>query len=160
MPAKRVINEKWMLLITVGINIVLSCGKEYAKLALEFIRKPRRVNLDLLQVKKSEMIGKTKKCCMYWSPLYPGKTLLKSKGGSIMFSDIQNYLTWLKLQECKRFSWFSSTQMICTLNSSVHQKLLLEKWHVIISNQGKSYAHWSKNGWYGARMGESKTLKT
>jgi hypothetical protein len=36
--------------------------------------------------------------------------------------------------------------MICILNSSVHQKSLLEleKWHVIISNQGKPFAHWSK----------------
>jgi hypothetical protein len=32
-PAIRVINEKQMLLITVGINVMLSCGKEYVKLA-------------------------------------------------------------------------------------------------------------------------------
>ncbi len=32
-PEIRVINEKRMLLITVGINIMLSCGKEYVKLA-------------------------------------------------------------------------------------------------------------------------------
>ncbi len=36
--AIEVINEKWMLLITVGINILLSCGKEYVKLAWEIIR--------------------------------------------------------------------------------------------------------------------------
>ncbi len=36
--------------------------------------------------------------------------------------------------------------MICILNSSVHQKLLMEKWHVIISNQGKLYVHWSEMG--------------
>ncbi len=57
-PAIRVLNEKRMLLITVGINIILSCGKEYVKLAWEFIRKPGRENLDFLQVKKSEMTGK------------------------------------------------------------------------------------------------------
>ncbi len=34
--------------------------------------------------------------------------------------------------------------MIRILNSSVHQKLLLEKWHLIISNQGKPFAHWSE----------------
>ncbi len=39
-PARRVINEKGMLLITVGINILLSCGKEYVKLAWEFICTP------------------------------------------------------------------------------------------------------------------------
>ncbi len=61
----RVINEKRMLLITVGINIMLSCGKEYVKLVWEFIYKPGRENLDFLQVKKSEMTGKTKKKCMY-----------------------------------------------------------------------------------------------
>ncbi len=58
--AIRVINEKQMLLITEGINIMLSCGKEYVKSAWEFICKPGRENLDFLQVKKSEMTGKTK----------------------------------------------------------------------------------------------------
>ena len=43
-PAIRVTNEKRMLLIMVGINIILSCGKEYVKLALEFICKPGREN--------------------------------------------------------------------------------------------------------------------
>ena len=36
-PAIRVINEKQMLLILVGINIMLSGGKEYVKLAWEVI---------------------------------------------------------------------------------------------------------------------------
>ncbi len=58
--AIRVINEKQLLQIMVGINIILSCGKEYVKLAWEYIRKPGRENLDFLQVKKSEMTGKTK----------------------------------------------------------------------------------------------------
>ncbi len=58
--AIRVINEKRMFLIMVGINIMLSCGKEYEKLAWEFICKPGRENLDFLQVKKSEMTRKTK----------------------------------------------------------------------------------------------------
>ena len=58
-PAIRVINEKQML-IPVGINIMLSCGKEYVKLAWEFICKPGRENLDFLQVKKSEMTRRTK----------------------------------------------------------------------------------------------------
>ncbi len=60
LPAIRVINEKRMFLITVGINIMLSCRKEYVKLAWEFICKTGRENLDLLQVKKSETTGKTK----------------------------------------------------------------------------------------------------
>ena len=34
--------------------------------------------------------------------------------------------------------------MICILNSSVHQKSLPEKWHVIIPNQDKTFAHWSE----------------
>jgi hypothetical protein len=58
--AIRVINEKQMLLIMLEINIMLSCGKEYVKLAWEFICKPGRENLDFLQVKKSETTGKTK----------------------------------------------------------------------------------------------------
>ncbi len=64
-PAIRVINETGMLLITVGIIIILSCGNEYVKLAWEFICKPGQKNLDFLQVKKSEITGKTKKYYMY-----------------------------------------------------------------------------------------------
>ena len=52
--AIRVKNEKRMLQIMVGINIILSCGKEYVKLAWEFICKPGQENLDFLQVKKEE----------------------------------------------------------------------------------------------------------
>ena len=63
--AIRVINEKQLLLIMVGINIILSCGKEYVRLAWEFICKPGRENSDFFQVTKSEMTGKTKKYCMY-----------------------------------------------------------------------------------------------
>ncbi len=63
--AIRVINEKRMLLITVGINIMLSCGKECVKLVWEFICKSGHENLDFLQVKKNEMTGKTKKYYMY-----------------------------------------------------------------------------------------------
>ncbi len=65
MPAIRVINEKRLLLIMVGVNIILSCGKEYVKLAWEFICKPGRENLDFLLLKKIEMTQKTKKYCMY-----------------------------------------------------------------------------------------------
>ncbi len=63
--AIRVINEKQFLQIMVGIYIILSCGKEYVKLAWEFICKPGQENLDFLQVKKSEMTGKIKRYCMY-----------------------------------------------------------------------------------------------
>ncbi len=60
-PAIRVINKKRMLLIMGGINIILSCGKEYVKLAWEFICKPGQEILDFLQLKKSEMTRKTKR---------------------------------------------------------------------------------------------------
>ncbi len=63
--AIRVKNEKRMLQIMVGNNIILSCGKEYVKLAWEFICKPGQENLDFFQVKKSEMTGNTKKYCKY-----------------------------------------------------------------------------------------------
>ncbi len=63
--AIRVINEKRLLLIMVGINIILSCGKEYVKLTWEFICKPGGGNLDFSQVKKIEMTQKTEKYCMY-----------------------------------------------------------------------------------------------
>jgi hypothetical protein len=42
--ALRVINEKRLLLIMVGINIILSCGKEYVKFAWEFICKTGQEN--------------------------------------------------------------------------------------------------------------------
>ena len=58
--AIRVIHEKLLLLIMVGTNIILSCGKEYVKLAWEFICKPGWENLDFSKVKKSEMTRKTK----------------------------------------------------------------------------------------------------
>ncbi len=58
-------NKKRMLQIMVGINIMLSCGKEYVKLAWEFICKPGQENLDFLQVKKSVMTGNTKQYSKY-----------------------------------------------------------------------------------------------
>ncbi len=63
--AIRVKNEKRILQIMVGINIILSCGKEYVKLAWEFICKPGWEDLDFLQVKKSVMIRNTKKYSKY-----------------------------------------------------------------------------------------------
>ncbi len=62
--AIKVINEKQSLLIMVGIDIILSCGKEYVKLVWEFICKLGRENLDFLQVKNIEMTQKTKKYCV------------------------------------------------------------------------------------------------
>jgi hypothetical protein len=59
--AIRVINEKQLLLIMVGINIILSCGKEYVMFTWEFICKPGQENLVFLQVKKIKMTRKTKK---------------------------------------------------------------------------------------------------
>ncbi len=41
-----VINEKRLLLIKVGINIILSCGKEYVKLVWEFTGKIGWENWD------------------------------------------------------------------------------------------------------------------
>ena len=58
--AIRVINEKRLLLIMVGITIIFSFGKEYVEFVWEFTGKPGQENLDFLQVKKSEMTGKTK----------------------------------------------------------------------------------------------------
>ncbi len=63
--AIRVKNEKRLHLIMVGINIILSCGKEYVKLAWEFIYKTGQENLDFLQVKKSVMTKNTKKYSKY-----------------------------------------------------------------------------------------------
>ena len=58
-PAIRVINEKQMLLITVGIYVNLSFGKEYVKFVWEFTGRPGQKNLVVLQVKKIKMTQKT-----------------------------------------------------------------------------------------------------
>ncbi len=42
--AIRLINEKQLLQIMVGVNIILSCGKEYVKFVWELIFKPGREN--------------------------------------------------------------------------------------------------------------------
>jgi hypothetical protein len=44
--AIRVINEKRLLLNLVGNNMTLSFGKEYVKLAREFVGKPVQENWD------------------------------------------------------------------------------------------------------------------
>jgi hypothetical protein len=62
--AIRVINEKQLLLIMVGINITFSCGKEYVNFAWEFICKPGQENLVFLQVTKLKMTQKAKKLYM------------------------------------------------------------------------------------------------
>ncbi len=63
--AIRVMNEKQLLLIMVGINIILSCGKEFVKFAWELGCKPGWENLDFLHLKKIEMTQRTKKYCIY-----------------------------------------------------------------------------------------------
>ncbi len=55
MQAIRVINEKQLLLIMVGVIIILSCGKEHVKFTWEFICMPGQENLVILQVKKIKM---------------------------------------------------------------------------------------------------------
>ena len=42
-----------------------------------------------------------------------------------------------KLQECKQFSWFQNTKKICISNSSVFQKLLLEKDMISLQIKGR-----------------------
>jgi hypothetical protein len=63
--AIRVINEKQLLLILEGINIILSFGKEYVKLAWEYTGKPGQENSDFGHMKKFEMTQKTRKSCTY-----------------------------------------------------------------------------------------------
>ncbi len=96
--AIRVVNEKQLLLILVGMNIMFSFWNEYVKLAWEFTGKPGQENWNLWHLKKFENDSKDKKSCTYWSPLYLVKSMLKSKGKSIRIFVIQKHLTWLKLQ--------------------------------------------------------------
>ncbi len=63
MRAIRLTNQKGLLLIMVGINIFLSVGNEYVKLAKEFTGKPWQENRDFLHLKKFEMTQKTRKSC-------------------------------------------------------------------------------------------------
>jgi hypothetical protein len=46
--AIRLINQKRLLLVMVGIDIILSVGNEYVKLAWEFTGKPWQENRDFL----------------------------------------------------------------------------------------------------------------
>ncbi len=85
--AIRVIHEKQLLLIMVGTNIILSCGKEYVKLAWEIICKPGWENLDFLQVKKSEMTGKKKK-------LYVLKSSVSWKDIAEVRAGVSGFLTF------------------------------------------------------------------
>ncbi len=87
------------------------------------------------------MTQKTRTSCTYWSPLYPEKSVLKSKGGSIWISNIWKYLTWnyknannvlvLKHPKNMHIEFFSISEVAA------------EKRHDFISNQGKAFAHWS-----------------
>ncbi len=63
--AKRLINQKRLLLVMVGINIILSSGNEYVKLSWEFTGRQWRENRDFLHLKKFEMTKKTRKSCTY-----------------------------------------------------------------------------------------------
>ncbi len=90
--AIRLINQKPLLLVMVGINIILNVRNEYVKLAWEYTGKPWQENRDFLLLKNFEMTQKTRKLCTHWSPLYPEKSVLKSTGGSIWISNI-----WIKI---------------------------------------------------------------
>ncbi len=48
MQAIRLINQKRLLLVIVGINIILSVGNEYVKLTWELTGKPWWENRELL----------------------------------------------------------------------------------------------------------------
>jgi hypothetical protein len=60
--ASRLVNQKLLLLVMVGINIILSVWNEYVKLAWEFTGKPWRENRDFLHQKKFEMTQKQENC--------------------------------------------------------------------------------------------------
>ncbi len=62
MWAIRLINQKQLLLVMVGINIILSVGNKFVKLAWEFTGIPGQEKWDFQHLKKFEMTQKTKKC--------------------------------------------------------------------------------------------------
>ncbi len=88
------------------------------------------------------MTQKTRTSCIYWSPLYLGKSVLKSKGGIIWILDIWKYLT----TEITRM-W--TIFLVLKHPKNMHIKFLsisgvaAGKRHDFISNQGKPFAHWS-----------------
>ncbi len=59
MRAIRLINQKRLLLVKVGIYTISSVGNEYVKLAWEFTGKPWRENRDFQHLKRFEMLKKT-----------------------------------------------------------------------------------------------------
>ncbi len=88
------------------------------------------------------MTQKTRKSCSYWSPLYPGKSVLKSKGGSIWISNIWKNLT-------TEITRMQTIILVLKHPKNMHIKFLsvsevaAGKSHDFISNQGKAFAHWS-----------------
>ncbi len=65
MRAIRLINQKRLFLVMVGINIILIVGNECVKLAWEFTGKPWQENRDFLHLKKFETTQKTRKSYTY-----------------------------------------------------------------------------------------------
>jgi hypothetical protein len=63
--AIRLINQKPLLLVMVGINIILNVRNEYVKLAWEYTGKPWQENRDFLLLKNFEMTQKTRKLCTH-----------------------------------------------------------------------------------------------
>jgi hypothetical protein len=63
--AIRLINQKQLLLVMVGLNIIFSVGDEYVKLAWEFTSKPWQENRDFSHLKEIVMTQKIRKLCTY-----------------------------------------------------------------------------------------------
>ncbi len=61
--AIRLINQKQLLLVIVGINIILRFGNKYVKLAWEFTGKPWQEYWVIWHLKKFEMTQKARKLC-------------------------------------------------------------------------------------------------
>ncbi len=89
------------------------------------------------------MTQMTRKSCTYWSPLYPGKSVLKSKGGNIWISNISKYL----MTEITRMQ---TIFLVLKHPKNMHIKFLSSsevtagRIHDFISNWGKPFAHCSE----------------
>ncbi len=89
-----------------GINIILSFVKEYVKLAWEFTGKPGQENWDFWHLKKLKWLKRQENRVHIEVLCILESCCWKVRAGVSGFLTFKKYLIWLKLQECKQFSWF------------------------------------------------------
>ncbi len=125
--AIRVMNEKWLLLVMVGIKIILSFGKDYVKLAWEFTGKSGQENWDFWLRRNLKWLKRQKHCVHIEVLCNLESHCWKVRAG------VSGFLTFIffdmtEITIMQTIFLVLNTKKTCIWKSSVFQKLLLEKW--------------------------------